>query len=419
MYYLRSFLTMFGWKDLLYYAISINTVYILVALVMLVVWGEDIHNHFERTGCSVDYNSPHSAADSSQVQAIFFASIGAFLIGTRVFKIQVSEELMESMNWRAGFFLITLMLTLAWGFMTVLTVYTGSCASIATDTVVRQHINGEINMMSSFGGLLWSLLLAIAINDLDVVPIKNDDDTKSKNRIIVLFTHSFTLSKWALRLILGSLLVALLDDDDNNNFYINHGNKAIGTEPCTTAITNLGADYTDSTEYKTFERIELAKVDYATATLTINTKMHALAWTIVALAIVELFLRLNEIIVVWKKERGVSINVTMEKSRNWCLGCAKGLAFVGDIIMGIFLAVLVFENEIAACPLLDPKDSLVKTIHWMSVLYIFHGVVSALWKEYKFHGKIDPKVADYYGISFTNAYTRLGKTASDLGARYQ
>lgn len=388
---------MFDRFDAYHLFVNLAQAYTPVGLVMIVMYGAgDVISHFQNVGCEMHFYQ-NDGVDRENIQAIFFAAIGSWAIATKIFGLQFHESITDMFNPKAFFYVAAVVLGITSVVMTQFGVLTGSCRSLASDNDVVARINGEVKTMLLYGGVVFSLLLSFAINNLDIVSYRSFTDSKT---VIFLYTNAWSMVALTTRLLLSSFLVVMLQDDGKNSFYLNHGNTLLES---TTCLASLAVIDTNTAEYKLFESIDLAKITYPSGNIKVvpHESMVNLLWSVVAIAGVEAVLRLAETIPNYAP-KGTYPEVLAEYQIHFSC-CARFLGFYSDVILSLFVFVLIMSNEIASCPLLDPTDGTVEVVYWLSILFLIQGVVSGAWKDYTFHGKFDEAAAKKAGWTWGQA----------------
>jgi hypothetical protein len=395
--------------DVYHVLVNLGIAYVPVAFVMMILYGSgDIISHFQNEGCTMHFYK-NDGVDRDNIQAIFFASLGAWAIATKIFGLKFNETIGDILNPTSFFYIASVGLGVTAIVMTQFGVYTGSCASVAADAVA-QKINGQIQEMEIYAGIVFSLLLAFALNNMDLVSYISGNDSKT---IILLYTNAWSFCAWVLRLLFSVFLVIALVDDGKNSFYLDHGNKLL---EATTCLTEVALVDTSTAKFKAFEKIELAEVTYPSGNIKVvpNPTMVALLWSVIAAVSVEGLLRIGEVL---PKYVGDAAPPVLKENQLSLMCGAKFMGFYSDVVLSIFVFVLIMSNEIAACPLLDPSDGTVETVYWISIFFITQGFLSGAWKSYTFHSKFGEKAATEAGrVWGQGGYTPMlpGKSAPSV-----
>lgn len=379
---------MFDRFDVYHVLVNLCVAYVPVGVVMLVMYGAgDVISHFQNEGCEMHFYK-NNGVNRENIQAIFFSALGAWAISSKIFGLKFHESFTDMVNPKAFFTVAAVALGITSVVMTQFGVLTGSCRSLATTDSVAVKINGEITTMLLYGGVVFSLLLAFALNNLDIVSYRTQNDTKN---LIYLYTNAWTVMAWVLRLMFSIATLVMLTDDDKNSFYLDHGNTLLESTTCLAAISQVD---TSTAEFKAFEKIELATVTYPGGNIKVvpNSTMVALLWSVIAVASLEGLLRLCEMLPIYFKDKK-TYPLFLEKFQMQIMSCAKILGLYSDVVISIFIFVLIMSNEVAACPLLDPTDGSVEFVYWLSILFLVQGLMSGAWKDYTFHSKYDEKAA--------------------------
>lgn len=373
-------------KQFLYHVMTnLFVAYVPVAFVMLIIYGGDVISHYDDEQCTIDFLNKHDV-NRDHIYAILFATLGSYSIANKIYKTPEKNQFLGSFTF---FFGSSVILSYAVLIMTLYGVLTAHCSATPDDN----SLNGEVYMIDIYSGVLLTLMLSFAVNNMGILSHFEKDDSLGP-RIVIGYTNTLILTSWVIRIIFSAFLLQMMTSD---SFMEDSGNKdKLLSSQCIASVQKVD---TESQRYKLYEAIELGKVNKDE--IDVNERMRTLLYVILAALGTEAALRGLEVMSRYTKTE------MYEEYTKTFLFAPKILALFTEICLALFVYTLTLSNDIAACPLLDPNKGTVQNVYWSSVTYVVFGFAMAAFREYRRYETMDKDQIE-----------SQGKTADTMGGMY-
>lgn len=362
--------------------------YVPVAFVMLTVYGGEVIGHFDNDKCSISFMNDNDLTRDT-IFGLLFGTLGSYSIMQKIFK---RPDDMKVIDVGTFFFFAAVSLGIVVIIMTQYGVLTARCE----DSDLDSSLNGEVKMIEMYAGIIFTLMLAFSINNMDIISHYESEGKSESPRVVLGYTSALSLTSWVIRILFAAFLLQMMS---SNTFKEDHANEnALGSTACLAQASKID---TDSESYKAYQRIEIAEPKYDGLTLKSvdpNQTMLNLLYSVLAALGIEGVVRLLEMYGRYAKDSGLGQSIRMVMWGN------KVLAIYGEIVLAMFIYSLTMANDVAACPLLDPHKGTVQNVYWTSVVYILFGFFCTAFKEFRRDDIKDDDKMSGIGLPIGNSF---------------
>lgn len=367
-----------------------------VFLILCIVNGLHVNEHYESEGCEVTWFNSNDAR-RTETEGLLAGALFAAALAAHTF----SSDPIETPSSSNGFGQRLYDLTLGYilngevfgSFFTMVAVgcasaalwftlngaLTGACINTTDLTLV-----GRVDNISTYAWMVATLvfLLSIVNAGFTIVLDKDKDTFRWKRRSNTLLSVASSIVQFMFALY----IVIMMDSSDFLPNYVN--NNVYESASCTLATSNGVFDSGPSKQFR--DTLSLASIDVSLGVVkaTTSDKMYNFAAFFLAIASFDLLLVLVSWVQFWyeswtgQMKQTTFVGHVLEK-----IAIPKALvSLCAGICAGVFIATFILENAVAGCPMFNSKFENVDALYNILTTYVSLSLAEAAWNA-AFHDR--------------------------------